>query len=95
MREAEARGEEARAPVQLDQTSVGRLGRTDAMQQQAMAAAQARRRAARLTALEAALKRVDADEFGWCEACGEEIPEGRLDIDPCVTRCVACAGGRP
>ena len=95
MRQAGARGADERAPVELDQTSVGRLSRMDAMQQQAMAAAQARRRAARLAALEAALRRVDLGEFGWCEACGEAIPEGRLGIDPCVTRCVACAGGRP
>jgi DnaK suppressor protein len=95
VREAGARGEDERAPVQLDQTSVGRLSRMDAMQQQAMAAAQARRRAARLRALETALGRIETDEFGWCEACGEPIPEGRLDVDPCVSRCVACAGGRP
>ncbi len=94
MRESEARGADERAPVELDQTSVGRLSRMDAMQQQAMAAAQARRRAARLGALEAALRRIETDEFGWCETCGEPIPEGRLDIAPCATRCVACAGGR-
>ena len=95
LRQAEARSGGDRAPVELDQTSVGRLSRVDAMQQQAMAAAQARRRAARMRALEAALRRLETDEFGWCEACGEPIPEGRLVIDPCATRCVACAGGRP
>lgn len=95
VRESDARGEDERAPVELDQTSVGRLSRMDAMQQQAMAAAQARRRAARLRALEAALRRVETDEFGWCESCGEPIAEGRLEIDPCASRCVGCAGGRP
>lgn len=82
-----------RAPVELDQTQVGRLSRMDALQQQAMAAAQSRRRAARLKAIEAALRRIDGDEFGWCEACGEEIPAGRLDLDPCAARCVGCAAG--
>ena len=92
LRQAEAATEADRAPVELDQTSVGRLSRMDAMQQQAMAAAQGRRRAARLRALAAAIRRVETDEFGWCESCGEEIPAGRLEIDPTATRCVACAG---
>ena len=73
---------------------MGRLSRMDAMQQQAMAAAQARRRVVRLRALETAIRRVGADESGWCEECGEEIPEGRLEIDPTATRCVGCAGGQ-
>lgn len=93
LNEADARSGAERAPVELDQTSVGRLSRMDAMQQQAMAAAQSRRRAVRMKAVEAALRRIETDEFGWCETCGEPIPEGRLDIDPCATRCVACAGG--
>lgn len=81
-----------RAPVELDQTSVGRLSRMDAMQQQAMAAAQSRRRVARLVAIRRALRRIDEDEYGWCENCGQEIPVGRLELDPTVTRCVDCAG---
>ena len=93
LRQAEIASAADRVPVELDQTSVGRLSRMDAMQQQAMAAAQARRRAGRLRALENAIRRVEADEFGWCEECGEPIPEGRLEIDPTSTRCVACAGG--
>ncbi len=93
LRAAETATAADRAPVELDQTSVGRLSRMDAMQQQAMAAAQARRRAARLRALEAATRRIETDEFGWCEDCGEEIPEGRLEIDPTTVRCVGCAGG--
>ena len=92
LRAAEAETSGDRAPVELDQTSVGRLSRMDAMQQQAMAAAQSRRRAARLVAIDRALKRMDVDEFGWCEACGEEIPLGRLELDPTAARCVGCAG---
>lgn len=82
-----------RAPVELDQTSVGRLSRMDAMQQQAMAEAQSRRRSGRLQAIERALRRIDEDEFGWCDACGEEIPLGRLELDPTAVRCVDCARG--
>ena len=82
---------EQRRPVELDQQSVGRLSRMDAMQQQAMAAAVEGRRAARLRALEAALHRINGDDFGWCDACGEFIGEKRLDLDPTLTRCRNCA----
>jgi DnaK suppressor protein len=80
-----------RKPVELDQQSVGRLSRMDAMQQQAMAAAQEARRRARMTAIEAALRRLDEVEFGWCADCGEFIGTERLDLDPTLMRCVDCA----
>ncbi len=80
-----------RRPVELDQQSVGRLSRMDAMQQQAMAAAQEARRRARMTAIEAALRRLDEGEFGWCANCGEFIGTERLDLDPTLMRCVDCA----
>lgn len=85
--------EAGRAPVTLQQDSVGRLSRMDAMQQQAMAQAQERRRAAEVRRIEAALERLDADEWGWCARCGEEIAEKRLRNDPSVATCVACASG--
>lgn len=81
-----------RAPVELDQQSVGRLSRMDAMQRQAMAQAQEARRARRRRALEAALDRLAGEEFGWCAACGEFIGLARLDLDPTLTRCRDCAG---
>lgn len=82
---------EQRKPVELDQQSVGRLSRMDAMQQQAMAAAQDSRRHARIRALEAALARIETDEFGWCCACGDAIGEKRLELDPVIARCRDCA----
>ena len=81
-----------RRPVELDQSSVGRLSRMDAMQQQAMAAAQEARRAGRRTALEAALRRLGGEDFGFCEACGAFIGWKRLDLDPTLRRCMGCAG---
>lgn len=83
---------ENRKPVQLDQQSVGRLSRMDAMQQQAMAAAQDTRRHARIRAVEAAIQRLERDDFGWCDTCGEFIGERRMDLDPTLMRCVGCAG---
>lgn len=81
-----------RDPVALDQQSVGRLSRMDAMQQQAMdkATEQARRRD--LQRIEAAERRLRDGNYGYCEDCGEEIAEGRLRIDPMAERCIGCAG---
>ena len=79
------------APVSLDQQSVGRLSRMDALQVQAMAKALAVRRRAALQQIEAALKRLDAEEFGYCTACGEPIAGKRLALDPKTALCVDCA----
>jgi DnaK suppressor protein len=82
---------EGRAPVTLQQDSVGRLSRMDALQVQAMALAAERRRAAERQRIGAALGRLDEGEWGWCLRCGEEIAEARLEHDPSVTLCVKCA----
>lgn len=80
-----------RAPVTLDQDSVGRLSRMDAMQVQAMALAAQRRRQAERERIAAALRRLDEGEFGFCAACGEPIAEGRLQHDPGAALCIDCA----
>lgn len=80
--------------VELDQTRQGRLSRMDAMQQQAMAQASAQRAKARLRAVAAALKRLEAGEYGECQDCGESIAAKRLQFDPCATLCIACAENR-
>lgn len=82
---------EDRRPVTLDQQSVGRLSRMDAMQQQAMANATEARRHARQRAIDAALTRIMGEDFGWCDDCGEFIGFPRLDLDPVLTRCIGCA----
>jgi len=82
----------SRDRVMLDQQSVGRLSRMDAMQQQSMARAAEQRRQARITRLRAALKRMDEDDFGYCVTCGEEIEPKRLEADPSVPVCSGCAG---
>lgn len=82
---------EGRAPVTLDQDSVGRVSRIDAMQVQAMALAQQRRRESERAAIDAALRRIEDGEFGFCIACGEDIAEARLFNLPSVTTCIECA----
>ena len=83
---------EERAPVELDQQSVGRLSRMDALQVQAMAVATESRRQERLQLIQAALQRLDDGDYGYCQRCDEGIPAKRLAIDPAVTRCVDCVG---
>ncbi len=80
-----------RRPVELDQQSVGRLSRMDAMQIQAMAQALEARRQGRLQLIDAALRRLEDGDYGYCVNCGEKIPVGRLSIDPTISRCIDCA----
>lgn len=92
--ELEAHDKETQAdrnPVELDQTSVGRLSRMDAMQVQAMAQAGRARRAAESRRIEAALKRLDAGHYGFCVRCGEDVARKRLELDPAVATCVTYA----
>ena len=80
-----------RLPVQLDQDSVGRLSRMDAIQVQAMALAAERRRQAERRRIAAALARLDGGEWGYCLRCGDEIAPARLEHDPSATSCIGCA----
>jgi DnaK suppressor protein len=93
MRE-DAMNADSRDTVELQQDSVGRLSRMDAMQQQAMAQAAERRRAAERVRVEAALQRIEEGEWGYCLSCGDEIAEKRLAHDPSVSSCIKCASGQ-
>lgn len=84
------RSKEARAPVQLDQQSVGRLSRMDAMQKQNMDIATEQRRQIRIQMIKAALKRIEAGDYGHCAICDEKIRIERLKFDPAVACCMSC-----
>lgn len=81
-------------PVVLDQTSVGRLSRMDAMQGQAMAIESQRRREVQLQRILAALERIRNGEYGYCLVCEEEIHLPRLETDPAAPLCLDCASRR-
>ena len=66
----------------------------DALQGQAMAQETARRRDNEVARINAALKRVDDDEYGYCLACGEKIAVKRLALDPMAAVCVTCAASK-
>ena len=80
--------------VNLDQSRVGRVSRVDALQQHAMREAAQRLRNAELAAIASALQRIETDAFGWCVDCGEAIAPARLDLNPAVQCCIACANRR-
>jgi len=83
--------DEAAGTVELDQTSVGRLSRMDALQGQAMSRERDRRRQIELQKIAAALRRIDAGDYGDCVRCGEEIAIRRLELDPAAPLCIDCA----
>ena len=87
----EKMGEDATKPVKLDQGRVGRLSRVGAMQSQAMSVAAQQRRQGELKRIAAALARMDEDDYGYCENCGEEIAIARLEVDPSAMLCIKCA----
>lgn len=89
----DALGAEGQKVVELDQQAVGRLSRMDALQSQAMARAQAARRAAERQRIRAALARLDEGEWGYCTDCGEALEPRRLAADPAVPRCLSCTRG--
>ena len=89
----DAAGAQGQQTVELDQQAVGRLSRMDALQNQAMAQATARRRIAERQRIMAALARVEAGEYGYCTTCGDAIMPARLTADPAIPRCAPCMRG--
>ncbi len=85
---------DSRKPVELDQQSVGRLSRMDAIQVQAMALATEERRAQERRRVLAAIRRIETGEYGYCVRCGDEVGEARLRLDPTATLCLPCAKAR-
>ncbi|SHI85091.1 transcriptional regulator, TraR/DksA family [Shimia gijangensis] len=93
LKEEDKLGHDGQAVVTLDQQAVGRLSRMDALQSQAMAKANQTRRNVKKQALQAALVRIEEDEFGYCDDCGDDIAPKRLEFDPSVRKCINCARG--
>ena len=88
-----AGSDDQRRPVELDQTSAGRLSRMDALQGQAMAQAVEKRRHDEIARVDAACSRLAEGEYGACVHCGEDVSEDRLRLDPATPLCLDCAKG--
>lgn len=93
LKRADVRGQEGQAVVTLDQQAIGRLSRMDALQAQAMSKATQARRHAEAARIQAALRRMDEGEYGYCTDCGEGIAAARLAHDPATPKCIGCAKG--
>jgi len=89
--QALAQADAAAATVMLDQSSVGRLSRMDAMQQQAVAAGLRGRLASQKLKLKSALDRVKAGAYGLCCQCETELDADHLDSDPAAVFCADCS----
>jgi DnaK suppressor protein len=94
LQQIEQTGDDAAQTVELDQSRVGRLSRMDALQTQAMSVESRRRRRITMQRINAALQRIDKDEFGMCLECEESIDHKRLEIDPASPFCFECAEKR-
>lgn len=91
LQQIDALSEGSRRPVELDQNSVGRLSRMDAIQQQAMAVAAQGRRHHDARRITQAFRRIETGEYGYCGTCGEPIALRRLQLDPTLAMCIECA----
>ena len=77
-------------PVTLDQQSVGRVSRIDAIQQQQMALANKQQSTLLLQRIEIAMRRIDSKEYGYCMQCDEPIAFARLQAQPFASLCLDC-----
>lgn len=80
-------------PLELEQDTVGRLSRIDAIQNQGLAQSLQAREQVQLANLLDALRRIEVGEYGACTACGTGIPFERLVVFPETRTCAACVRG--
>lgn len=81
---------DATRPIPPD-CAVGRQGRVEALQSQAVLREELIAVQTRLQHIEAALSRLRRGNYGRCEACGEPIAPARLSVCPEARRCMVCA----
>lgn len=77
-------------PVTLDQQAFGRVSRGDALQQQNMAKANLGQCQERIRQIEEALRKIDNEDYGLCDGCGENISLARLNARPESPLCISC-----
>ena len=85
-------GESAR-PRDLEQDTVGRLSRIDAIQNAGLTANLEERERQQLRQVVDALRRIEEGTYGSCNGCGGPIPFERLLVVPETLACTACSRG--
>jgi DnaK suppressor protein len=91
-RSLKSSGEAAR-PRDLEQDTVGRLSRVEALQNAGFTQKLEAREKAQLEQILAALARLEDGTYGLCNGCGVLIPFERLMIFPETLACSTCARG--
>lgn len=81
----------AARPVKLDQTSVGRLSRMDAIQNQSLTQGLQQREQTKHVEIVGALKRINQGTYGMCTGCDHPIGFQRLLVFPETQMCADCA----
>jgi|LGOV01.1.fsa_nt_gb DnaK suppressor protein len=82
---------ESSKTVELDQSTMGRLSRMDALQGQAMTKETKQRHEEGLRKISSALSRMESGDYGYCLKCDELISVARLEVDPAASLCIHCA----
>jgi len=82
--------EEMSSPITPDD-SIGRISRMDAINNKSVTEAALRQAKDKLSKLRHALNRLDEDNFGNCQKCGNPIPIMRVVLMPQSPFCVRCA----
>lgn len=78
-------------PIEVNDGSIGRVTRMDAIQQKSMLEANLRSAEELLSNLERALDNLDKPFFGICAKCQRQIPLERILVIPETRFCVNCA----
>ncbi len=84
-------GYESMAEPITPENSIGRISRMDAINNKSVVDAALRSAKEKLSALKSMLNKIDDDDFGLCDRCGNPIPEKRLILMPQSKFCVRCA----
>lgn len=80
-------------PIAPD-NAIGRLTRMDALVQSEVLQASIEQTKAKLANLQRAQRKIAQNDYGFCEACDQQISWQRLSFLPEVKYCVGCADNK-
>ncbi len=84
------KGYERMAEPITPENAIGRVSRMDAINNKSVVDAALRTAKEKLSAMKSMLNKIDDEQFGLCDRCGEDIPEKRLVLMPESKFCVRC-----
>jgi DnaK suppressor protein len=88
----ETQAEIARLEARLERKGDYGLGKGDpSIYEWEMSLALKQRAMNKAQSLEAALRKAEEGDYGFCEVCGQPIDQARLAILPHTKRCIQCA----